>query len=152
MNKHSLMTASIVLLLALTLITFGCTSTGNVTGTGTDTNKVTGTTPISVTPTTSTNTTPTAGTTTPQVKTVTIYLDANRFEYSQPIITVKEGDHVIINVNNVDTTHGIAIPDFNVSGKTSVDFIANKKGTFEFHCPTMCGPGHREMGGTLIVE
>lgn len=82
----------------------------------------------------------------------TITLDASRFQYSPGTITVNKGDHVHIVINNVDTTHGIAIPDFGVSGVDSVDFVADKTGTFTFKCPTMCGSGHRTMTGTLIVQ
>ena len=81
-----------------------------------------------------------------------ITLDASRFDYSPGTITVNKGDHVRIIINSVDTTHGIAIPDFGVSGIESVDFIADKSGTFDFHCPTPCGSGHRDMKGTLIVQ
>ncbi|MEK6945552.1 MAG: cupredoxin domain-containing protein [Nanoarchaeota archaeon] len=81
-----------------------------------------------------------------------ITLDAQRFEYTPSTITVKKGDRVKIVMNNIDTTHGIAIPDYNVTGVDGVEFIADKAGTFTFHCPTFCGGGHREMTGTLVVQ
>ena len=85
-----------------------------------------------------------------QVKIINI--DAKKFEYSPNIIKLKKGDHVKIVVNNKDADHGIVIPDFNVKGMDSVEFTADKTGTFEFHCPTFCGEGHREMEGTIVVE
>ncbi|MEK6918337.1 MAG: cytochrome C oxidase subunit II [Nanoarchaeota archaeon] len=85
-------------------------------------------------------------------QTKVITLDAQRFEYTPSIITVKKGDFVKIVVNSIDTTHGIAVPDFNVGGVDGVEFTADKVGTFTFHCPTFCGSGHREMTGTLIVQ
>lgn len=81
-----------------------------------------------------------------------INLKAERWEFTPGTITVKKGEHVKIMINNTDTTHGINIPDLGVSGIDSVEFTADKAGTFEFECPTMCGMGHREMKGTLIVE
>ncbi len=81
-----------------------------------------------------------------------ITIDAVRWQYAPETITVKKGDKVKIIVTNKDTAHGIAIPDFGVSGADSVEFTADKTGTFEFHCPTYCGQGHKEMKGTLIVE
>lgn len=84
--------------------------------------------------------------------TVVITLNASRFQYDPGTITVHKGDLVKIVINSLDTTHGIAIPDFGVSGVDSVQFVADKTGTFQFHCPTPCGPGHRDMVGTLIVE
>lgn len=92
-----------------------------------------------------------ATTTGNSIETKTIVLQASRFQYEPGTITVNKGDRVKIIVNDTDTKHGIAIPDFGVSGTGSVEFTADKAGTFEFHCPTMCGPGHREMAGTLIV-
>ena len=47
---------------------------------------------------------------------------------------------------------------FNVSemlepGKTvSVEFVADKQGTFSFFCNVFCGSGHGNMKGTLIVK
>ena len=38
-------------------------------------------------------------------------------------------------------------------GKTEiVEFVADKRGTFEFYCSVYCGEGHSEMEGTLIVN
>lgn len=42
---------------------------------------------------------------------IIISLDAKRWEYSQKEIRVKKGQKVTLQVNNVDTLHGIAIPD-----------------------------------------
>lgn len=81
-----------------------------------------------------------------------IEVNASRFAYSPDVIKVKRGEHVRIVINNEDTTHGISIPDLNVNGIGSVEFTADKIGTFEFRCPTFCGEGHKEMTGTLIVE
>lgn len=81
-----------------------------------------------------------------------INIDASRFQYTPGTITVKKGDHVKIIINSIDTPHGIAIPELGVSGVESVEFTADKAGTFEFHCPTPCGSGHRTMKGTLVIE
>jgi len=81
-----------------------------------------------------------------------ITIEASRFQYTPGTITVKQGDHVKIIIINTDATHGISIPGYSVSGLDSVEFVADKVGTFDFHCPTFCGPGHKEMTGTLVVE
>ena len=81
-----------------------------------------------------------------------INVDASRWEYSPETITVKKGEYVTIVINSKDTSHGISIPDFGVSGVESVEFIADKVGNFEFKCPTFCGEGHKDMKGTIIVE
>ncbi len=58
----------------------------------------------------------------------------------------------------MDVDHGFAIPEFKVnetlvSGKeTVVEFTPDKKGEFAFFCSVVCGEGHRDMKGKLIVE
>ncbi|RAP75107.1 cupredoxin domain-containing protein [Paenibacillus montanisoli] len=86
--------------------------------------------------------------------TVEIKLTAKDFEYDQPEIRVKKGDHVKITLTSDDGGHGFAIPDYNVDiqGDGSGEFDAANAGTFEFHCSVMCGNGHRDMKGTLIVD
>lgn len=81
-----------------------------------------------------------------------ITLNASRFQYNPDIIEVKKGDRIKININNLDTIHGIRIPDFNVKGNSTVEFIADKTGTFDFYCTVFCGDGHKDMKGTLIVK
>ena len=81
-----------------------------------------------------------------------ITIDAVRWQYTPETITLKKGDKVKIVINNEDTKHGIVIPELGISGVESVEFTADKTGTFEFKCPTYCGEGHREMKGTLIIE
>lgn len=71
---------------------------------------------------------------------------------------MKLGDVVKLVITSIDVKHGIAIPDFNISQQlepgttTTVEFTANKAGTFGFFCNMFCGEGHWEMTGTLIVE
>ena len=84
--------------------------------------------------------------------TVIININASRWDYSPNKVTVNKGDRVKIVVNNIDTNHGISIPNYGVFGIGEVEFIANRTGTFSFYCPTFCGSGHREMTGTLIVK
>ena len=79
-------------------------------------------------------------------------INASRFTFNPTIIKVKEGDRVKIKIQNTDTKHGISIPDFNVRGEESVEFIATKKGNYTFYCGMYCGSGHPEMQGTFIVE
>ncbi len=81
-----------------------------------------------------------------------IDVKASRFSYDPGTITVKKGDKIKLNIDNSDTSHGIIISELSVSGIDSVEFTADKVGTYEFKCPTMCGSGHRTMNGTLIVE
>lgn len=78
--------------------------------------------------------------------------------FSQKEIRVKEGDTVVINFTSTDGTHDWALDEFDAKtgrvdeGKTSsVTFVAERKGTFEYYCSV---GEHRANGmvGKLIVE
>ncbi|SDX80081.1 cupredoxin domain-containing protein [Paenibacillus sp. CF384] len=86
--------------------------------------------------------------------TVEIKLEAKDFEYDQQEIRVKKGDHVKITLHSDDAGHGFSIADYNVDikGDGEGEFDAANAGTFEFHCSVMCGSGHRDMVGKLIVD
>ena len=81
-----------------------------------------------------------------------ILVDASRYSFSPSTIRVRKGEKVRIVINSIDTTHGISIPAFGVSGIASVEFVPDEVGAFEFKCPTVCGEGHSTMNGTLVVE
>ncbi len=85
-------------------------------------------------------------------KTEEFVINAFRFGYSPNIIEVNKGDKVIIYINNTDTMHGIRIPDFGVSGNERVEFVADKQGEFEWYCNNICGLGHMQMKGKIIVK
>ncbi len=86
-------------------------------------------------------------------------IKAFQFGYDPSIIRVNLGDKVKITAFSEDVSHGLNIPDFGVnmflsddSTPQTVEFIANKKGTFTFYCSVFCGSGHSSMKGELIVS
>ncbi len=90
------------------------------------------------------------------VKTFTI--EGSSFKFSPNTITVNEGDMVKIIFKNVQGFHDFVLDEFNVKSKTipanqtdEVQFVASKKGTFEFYCSV---GNHRAMGmvGKLTVQ
>lgn len=91
-----------------------------------------------------------------EVKTVT--MTAKQWTFEPAEVRVKKGDRVKLEITSVDVAHGFGLPDFNVNqklepGKTvTVEFTADKTGTFTYFCSVQCGTGHREMKGKLIVE
>lgn len=93
---------------------------------------------------------------TPEVKEFAI--TAKRFEFNPSTITVNQGDNVRLIITSLDTTHGFYLPDFSINEKieadkpVTVEFNADKKGTFVFRCNIPCGSGHSSMEGTLIVN
>lgn len=92
----------------------------------------------------------------PQVKSFS--MTARQWEFIPGTITVNEGDRVLLSITSVDVAHGFALKQFGVSvklepGKTeTVEFVADKKGTYSFFCNVLCGSGHGGMRGTLVVQ
>ena len=89
---------------------------------------------------------------------VEINMIAKKFSFEPSEIRVHKGDHVKIHVKSVDVPHGIRIEDYDINvglppnEEKTVDFIADKVGTFDFECSVYCGSGHGSMEGKLIVE
>src|SRR3989338_2094389 len=81
-----------------------------------------------------------------------------QWSFSPSVITVKKDDVVTLKLRSVDVTHSLALPNFNINvnvkaGETkTVEFKADKIGSFNFVCGVYCGVGHGGMTGKLIVE
>ncbi|KKQ23713.1 MAG: cytochrome c oxidase subunit II [Candidatus Roizmanbacteria bacterium GW2011_GWC2_37_13] len=84
-------------------------------------------------------------------------LTAKQWAFDPATITVKQGDKVRLKITSLDVTHGFSLPDFNVkvdlnpNAETVVEFTADKTGEFTFFCSVVCGTGHNDMKGKLIV-
>lgn len=95
-------------------------------------------------------------------KNVHVYMTAMRSHFTPDIVRVKKGDHVFMHVTNIETaedaTHGFAIPGHNVQASldpgevVTVDFDAQRTGSFGFYCTEFCSALHLEMQGWLLVE
>lgn len=92
----------------------------------------------------------------PQVKTFNI--TGHNFAFSTAQIRVSKGDTVKINFQSTEGLHnwtlegyGVGTQSVNAPGSSSVEFVADKAGTFTYYCSV---GNHRQLGmvGTLIVE
>ena len=85
-------------------------------------------------------------------------ITARQFQFEPSTIEVNKGDKVKLIVTSVDVPHGIAIPEYGIDkrlepGKpATIEFIADKQGTFTAFCSVFCGSGHSGMKGKLIVR
>lgn len=85
-------------------------------------------------------------------------ITARQWEFIPSVIEVNQGDRVILHVTSVDVTHGFWLPDFNIDkrlepGSTvTVEFIADRSGSFKMICSVFCGEGHFEMKGDIMVR
>lgn len=83
---------------------------------------------------------------------------ARRFEFIPAVITVQQGDHVRLNFKTADVSHGLFIDGYDVNIKVngdetvSIEFVADKAGTFKLRCSATCGPFHPFMAGKFVVE
>lgn len=88
----------------------------------------------------------------------TIQMTARKYQFEPPVVTVKQGTHVKLVITAVDHDHGFKLAAYNIDQKlpkgvpTSVEFTADKAGTFSFNCSVFCGLGHSKMKGQLVVE
>ncbi|HXX54004.1 MAG TPA: cupredoxin domain-containing protein [Thermodesulfovibrionales bacterium] len=88
----------------------------------------------------------------------TIKITAKKFEYTPNEIRLKKGVPIVLELTSLDRVHGFNCPDLGVRttiepGKVSqVHIVAQKAGTYEFHCDIFCGDGHEDMSGKIIVE
>ena len=94
----------------------------------------------------------------PNVSVKSFTLTAKNWEFVPSTITVNKGDTVKLTITATDVTHGFSLSDFNVKATLepnqpkTVEFVADKAGTFSFRCSVFCGDGHSGMKGTLIVK
>lgn len=85
-------------------------------------------------------------------------VESSGLNFAPNNLRVKLGDKVRITYKNTRGTHDLRIDEFNAKTKLinagqseTIEFTADKKGSFEFYCSV---PGHRQGGmkGTLVVE
>ena len=87
-----------------------------------------------------------------------IQVTLRKYEFSPGSLHVKRGEQVKLVMVAADHDHGFKLVDYNIDRKIPkgttvvVEFTADKAGTFQFRCSSVCGLGHRNMKGTLVVE
>lgn len=87
-----------------------------------------------------------------------ISITAKRFEFTPEMLQIKQGVHVILEIESLDVTHGFKIEHYGINitipekRRVAVEFYARKPGTYPFQCSHFCGAGHFGMKGKIIVE
>lgn len=87
-----------------------------------------------------------------------ITMTAKKYEFNPDVITVKQGAHVKLVITATDRDHGFKLKAYDINQHlkkavpTTVEFTADKTGTFPFECSDFCGLGHGRMKGKLVVE
>jgi len=87
-----------------------------------------------------------------------IQVTLRKYEFTPGSLHVKKGERVRLIMAALDHDHGFKLDEFDINEKVrkgttaTVEFTADKSGTFQFRCSNVCGLGHRGMKGTLVVE
>ncbi|MEK6983097.1 MAG: cupredoxin domain-containing protein [Nanoarchaeota archaeon] len=85
-------------------------------------------------------------------------ITAKQFAFEPSTIEVNKGDRVKLIVTSLDVPHGIKIAEYGINerlepGKpATIEFTADKEGTFTVFCSVFCGSGHSGMKGKLVVR
>lgn len=108
----------------------------------------------------------------PAEGTQVINVTAKKYEFDPSPIRVKQGSRVQLKITASDHVHGFKISDVPEGGGSAglsfaagsdcmriekgqtatVEFVAQKPGTYSFRCCVHCGWHHRGMKGELVVE
>lgn len=85
-------------------------------------------------------------------------ITAKQFSFEPSTIEVNKGDKVRLIVTSIDVPHGIKVEEYGINerlevGKpVTIEFTADKQGSFTTFCSVFCGSGHSGMKGKLIVK
>ena len=85
-------------------------------------------------------------------------IQAKQFLFDPGIIEVNKWDKVRLIVTSIDVPHGFSIKEYGINerldvGKpVTIEFVADKEGTFTAFCSVACGAGHSNMKGQIIVK
>ena len=83
---------------------------------------------------------------------------AKDFRYSPDRIEVTQDDLVKLTIRSEDIAHSFAIDEYRIvrrvpaGASTTVEFRADRTGTFRFYCNLTDQPGHAQMRGELVVR
>jgi len=87
-----------------------------------------------------------------------IQMTAKKYMFNPSVITLKRGERVKLVITALDRDHGFKLEAFGIDQKlkkaepATVEFTADKAGSFAFQCSKFCGFGHGKMTGKLVVE
>lgn len=88
-----------------------------------------------------------------------ITLVGHQGQWGPGAIRVTQGDTVRLRLTSADVVHGFALKAYGIEldkvypGKVkTIEFVAEKPGTFLFTCTIVCHAGHRGMEGEFTVE
>jgi cytochrome c oxidase subunit II len=89
----------------------------------------------------------------------TLQITAKKYSFQPAVIHVKKGSQVVLEISTLDVQHGFQVPGLGINESiqkgrpTMVSFTApDKAGEYKLECNIICGPGHENMEGKIVVE
>ena len=89
---------------------------------------------------------------------IRVKITARKYSYEPPVIHVKQGEQVELEISTTDVQHGfeakgLGIDESIQKGKPAiVTFKAERRGEYSVNCDIICGPGHDGMEGKIVVD
>ena len=87
-----------------------------------------------------------------------MHITMRKFAIEPDLIRVKQGEDVMLVVSTKDVQHGFEVKDMGINepiqpGKpATIHLDTSKKGEFDVACSIICGSGHNDMTGKIVVE
>ena len=84
----------------------------------------------------------------------TLRIKASSFKFNPSEVKIPANKDIELQLDLGESLHGLAIPELNVDIKEDGGsvIINAEPGEYTYFCSIMCGAGHDEMKGVLIVE
>jgi cytochrome c oxidase subunit II len=83
---------------------------------------------------------------------------AKKYTFEPQVIRLKKDETVVLEVTSTDVQHGFSVPGLGISEPIQKGRVAEirvtpeTRGEFPVECDIICGAGHDEMVGKIIVE
>lgn len=80
------------------------------------------------------------------------------WEFSPKAITAKKGEKIIVRLTGIGGVHSFGSQELGLNVKVNpgetvdIEIPTGTAGTFSFRCMIPCGPGHKDMTGTIIIS
>lgn len=81
-----------------------------------------------------------------------------KYAFDPPVVRLTKGETVVLDVYSADVEHGMKVDALGINEPVHKNFPAHivytpaERGTFRMECSVLCGPGHDDMVGTIVVE
>jgi cytochrome c oxidase subunit II len=81
-----------------------------------------------------------------------------KFVIKPNVIHVKQGENVVLDVSSKDVQHGFQVEQLGINEPVqpgrpvAIALDTSKKGQFRMECSIICGAGHDDMTGKIVVE